>query len=389
MKFINLPMFCVSLLLCSGSAFSSEASLPVETPVETQVETKVETQVEIKTETLAEGLDYPWSVAFISDDEMLVTELSGDLRRVSNGLLDPASIVGVPTVLFAGQGGLSEVLIDPNFENNGLIYLSFSAPDTDQPRLNRLNVIQARLKGNVLVDHKTLFQSDPPRRTAAHYGARLAFLADGTLLITSGDGFNYREQAQALDNHFGKIVRINTDGSIPEDNPFTTTPGALPDIWSYGHRNLQGLVIADDGTVYEHEHGPQGGDELNLVLPGRNYGWPAITYGVDYSGAMISPFTEQPGMDQPLKYWDPSIAPSGMTLYRGDMFPQWQGNLFISALVPGDVRRLEMQDNQVVEEEILFTEFGRIRNIVSAPDGSLILVTDGEDGKLIRVSAKK
>ena len=373
MKFINLPMFCVSLLLCSGLVFTSDENLVP--------------QVEI--ETLAEGLNHPWSVTFISDDEMLVTELSGNLRRVSNGLLSPTSIAGVPEVLFAGQGGLSEVLVDPNFADNGFIYLSFSAPDADKPKLNRLNVIQARLKGNVLVDHKTLFQSDSPRKTAAHYGARLAFLADGTLLITSGDGFNYREQAQALDNHFGKIIRINTDGSIPEDNPFTTTPNALPDIWSYGHRNLQGLVITDDGTVYEHEHGPQGGDELNLVLPGKNYGWPAITYGVDYSGAMISPFTEHPGMEQPLKYWDPSIAPSGMILYRGDMFPHWQGNLFISALVPGDVRRLEMQDNQVVAEEILFTEFGRIRNIVSAPDGSLILVTDGEDGKLIRVSAKK
>lgn len=372
MKIIKLPLLCMGLLLCSGAAFSVEES----------------TKIEPKTEFLAQGLDHPWSVTFIADNEILITELSGKLRRVFNGLLNPTPIDGVPEVLFAGQGGLSEVLADPNFADNGLIYLSFSAPDTDQPKLNRLNVIQARLNGNALVDHKTIFQSDPPRRTAAHYGARLAFLADGTLLITSGDGFNYREQAQALDNHFGKILRINTDGSIPQDNPFTTTPNALPEIWSYGHRNLQGLVIADDGSVYEHEHGPQGGDELNLVLPGKNYGWPAITYGVDYSGAMISPFTEYPGMEQPLKYWDPSIAPSGMTLYRGDMFPGWQGDLFISALVPGDVRRIEMEDNQVVEEEIMFAEFGRIRNIVTAPDGSLILVTDGQDGKLIRVSAK-
>lgn len=373
MRLINLPMLCVSLLFSSGLALSNES----------------EAESNFSIETLAEGLDHPWSLTFISDDEMLVTELSGNLRRISNGQLNPTPIAGVPEVLFAGQGGLSEVLVDPNFSDNRLVYLSFSAPDADQPKLNQLNVIQARLEGNMLVDQKTLFQSDPPRRTAAHYGARLAFLADGTLLITSGDGFNYREQAQALDNHYGKIIRINTDGSIPEDNPFTTTPNALPAIWSYGHRNLQGLVIADDGTVYEHEHGPQGGDELNRVLPGKNYGWPAITYGVDYSGAMISPFTEQPGMEQPLKYWDPSIAPSGMTLYRGEMFPHWQGNLFISALVPGDVRRLTVEGQQVIGEEVLFTEFGRIRNIVTAPDGSLILLTDGEDGKLIRVSAKK
>ena len=369
MTLINVRITCAALLLCSGFAVSNDDAFEIET--------------------LADGLDYPWAVAFISDNEMLVTELSGNLRRVSNGVLNSTPIAGVPEVLFAGQGGLSEVILDPSFADNGLLYLSFSAPAVDQPKLNQLNVIQARLEGNKLVNHKTIFKSDPPRKTAAHYGARLAFFADGTLLITSGDGFNYREQAQALDNHFGKILRLNTDGSIPQDNPFTKTPDALPEIWSYGHRNLQGLVITDDGTVYEHEHGPQGGDELNRVLPGKNYGWPAITYGVDYSGAMISPFTKQPGMEQPLKYWDPSIAPSGMIVYRGDMFPQWQGNLLISALVPGDVRRLEIQDDKSIKEEILFTEFGRIRNIVSAPDGSLILVTDGEDGKLIRVSAKR
>jgi aldose sugar dehydrogenase len=279
-------------------------------------------------------------------------------------------------------------LLDPNFAENGLLYLSFSAADTDLPKLNRLNVIQARLDDNTLVDHKTIFQSDPPRKTAAHYGARLAFLADGTLLITSGDGFNYREMAQALDNHFGKILRINSDGSVPEDNPFRNTPGALPEIWSYGHRNLQGLVIADDGTVYEHEHGPKGGDELNVIRPGDNYGWPAITYGVDYSGAMISPFTEQAGMEQPIKYWVPSIAPAGMTLYNADMFPQWKGSLLIAAMVPGDVRRVEIQDNKAVNEEVLFNEFGRIRNVAVAPDGSVILATDGANGKLIRVSAK-
>ena len=299
MKLTNVRFLWASLFFCSGLAASSDDSIQVDV--------------------LAEGLDHPWGMAFISNEEILLTELSGNLRRLSNGVLNPAPIAGVPAVMYAGQGGLSEVLLDPNFAENGLLYLSFSAADTDLPKLNRLNVIQARLDDNTLVDHKTIFQSDPPRKTAAHYGARLAFLADGTLLITSGDGFNYREMAQALDNHFGKILRINSDGSVPEDNPFRNTPGALPEIWSYGHRNLQGLVIADDGTVYEHEHGPKGGDELNVIRPGDNYGWPAITYGVDYSGAMISPFTEQAGMEQPIKYWVPSIAPAGMTLYNADM----------------------------------------------------------------------
>ena len=215
----------------------------------------------------------------------------------------------------------------------------------------------------------------------------MAFLDDGTLLITSGDGFNYREQAQYLDNHFGKIIRINTDGTIPIDNPFVSMPQALPEIWSYGHRNLQGIVVVD-GVVYENEHGPMGGDELNIVEPSKNYGWPAITYGKDYSGATISPFTEKEGMEQPIKYWVPSIAPSGMAYYKGNKFPEWTNSLFISALVPGDVRRLGMSGSQITNEEILFSDLGRIRDIATLPDGSLILATDGPKGKLIKVTNK-
>ena len=215
----------------------------------------------------------------------------------------------------------------------------------------------------------------------------MAFLPDGTLLITSGDGFNYREQAQYLDNHFGKIIRINTDGSIPEDNPFITTEGAKPEIWSYGHRNLQGIILKD-GVVYENEHGPMGGDELNIAESGKNYGWPAITYGKDYSGATISPFTEKEGMDQPIKYWVPSIAPSGMAYYTGTLFSEWTDSIFVSALVPGDVRRLKVKGSNVLEEEILFSDLGRIRDVATSPDGSIILATDGPNGKLIRVVTK-
>ena len=215
----------------------------------------------------------------------------------------------------------------------------------------------------------------------------MAFLPDGTLLITSGDGFNYREQAQYLDNHFGKIIRINTDGSIPQDNPFITTEGAKPEIWSYGHRNLQGIILKD-GVVYENEHGPMGGDELNIAESGKNYGWPAITYGKDYSGATISPFTEKEGMEQPIKYWVPSIAPSGMAYYTGTLFSEWTDSIFVSALVPGDVRRLKIKGSNVLEEEILFSDLGRIRDVATSPDGSIILATDGPNGKLIRVVTK-
>jgi len=369
MKSLNLGSFLIGLFLHSTLIFSNE--------------------VAYKTEVVVEGLDNPWSIAFVSENQWLVTERSGDLRTVKDGILQSDPVAGVPEVLFAGQGGLSEVLLHPKFSENRLVYLSFSESDSVETKLNRLTVVRGRLEGNSLVDVKTIFGSHPLRKTAAHYGARMKFMADGTLLITSGDGFNYREKAQSLDNHFGKIVRVNDDGSIPADNPFLNTPGALPEIWSYGHRNLQGLVIADDGTVFEHEHGPKGGDELNVVEPGKNYGWPAITYGVDYSGAIISPFTNQPGMEQPIQYWVPSIAPSGMTLYRGDMFPMWKGDLFIAALVPGDVRRIELDGEKAINETIMFNEFGRIRDVASAPDGSLILATDGANGKLIRVSAVK
>ena len=367
MKKLNRAALLASLLFCCLFAHGSETNY--------------------QTEIIVEGLDNPWSLAFVSDREWLVAERSGSLRFITDGVLNPDPVDGVPEVLFAGQGGLAEVLLHPKFSENKLIYLSFAGADGEQKKLNRLVVVRGQLEGNSLVSVETIFGSEPLRKTAAHYGARIQFMADGTLLITSGDGFNYREKAQTLDNHFGKIIRINDDGSIPKDNPFLDTPGALPEIWSFGHRNPQGLVVASNGTVFENEHGPMGGDELNIIEPGKNYGWPAITYGVDYSGAIISPFTEQPGMEQPIKYWVPSIAPSSMLLYRGNMFPQWQGDLFISALVPGDVRRLEMDGQTVKSEDILWAEFGRIRHIGEALDGSLILVTDGSEGKLVRVTA--
>ena len=341
---------------------------------------------EYKYEIIAENLSHPWGIAVIDEDDILFTELSGQLRIIEKGALNPKPINGVPEVLFAGQGGLSGIILDPNFNSNNKIYIAFSSPD-DGRKTNTLEVISATLSSGSLEEVKTIFKASPSRKTAAHYGARMAFLDDGTLLITSGDGFNYREEAQYLDNHFGKIIRINTDGSVPLDNPFVANEQAKPEIWSFGHRNLQGIVVVD-GVVYENEHGPMGGDELNIAEPSRNYGWPAITYGKDYSGATISPFTKKEGMEQPIKYWVPSIAPSGMAYYEGSAFPDWTNSLFISALVPGDVRRLEISGSQVTNEEILFSDLGRIRDIVASPDGSLILATDGPKGKLVRVINK-
>ena len=337
-------------------------------------------------EILAENLSHPWGIAVIDTNNIVFTELSGQLRIIENGSLKPEPIKGVPDVLFAGQGGLSGIILDPDFNSNKKIYLSFSSPNKGE-KTNTLEVISAKLNSNSLEEVTSIFRASPSRRTAAHYGARMAFLDDGTLLITSGDGFNYRESAQYLDNHYGKIIRINTDGTVPADNPFISVEGALPEIWSYGHRNLQGIVVVN-GIVYENEHGPMGGDELNIAEASKNYGWPAITYGKDYSGAIISPFTEEEGMEQPIKYWVPSIAPSGMTYYNGELFPEWKDSLFISALKPGDVRRITLEDSKFRKEEILFDDVGRIRDIVSSPDGSLILATDGPNGKLIRVVNK-
>jgi len=226
-----------------------------------------------------------------------------------------------------------------------------------------------------------------PKDTPVHFGGRMAFLPDGTLLIGLGDGFDYREQAQLLDNHFGKIARIHTDGSVPQDNPFLGTEGALPEIYSYGHRNIQGLVFdAETGLIWQHEHGPRGGDEVNIIRPGENYGWPLATHGIDYSGAMVSPWRSQPGMIDPTHVWTPSIAPAGMTLYRGEMFAEWNGRLLVSALAARHARVLAIDGQQVADDRIILEEIGeRLRDIRTAPDGSVWVLTDANPGKVLRI----
>ncbi len=335
-------------------------------------------------ETIADGLEYPWSIAFLPGGDMLVTERSGRLRIVRDGELLDEPVAGAPDTYVAGQGGYFDILPDPGFASNQTVYLSFAHGDRKQ---NATRVIRATFDGAALGNVQIIFTATPWKNTPHHYGGRMAFLQDGTLVITSGEGFTFREQAQRLDNHFGKVIRINTDGSVPEDNPFAGGD-SLPEIWSYGHRNPQGIVVVpDSGDVYLHEHGPRGGDELNRVEPGSNYGWPAITYGVDYSGATISPYTELPGMEQPIVYWSPSIAPAGMAYYDGALFPEWQGDLLVSALVERSVRRLELDGGSVAAQELLFGELTeRIRDVRVGPDGALYLLTDSPSGKVIRVS---
>ena len=333
-----------------------------------------------KTDEYVSGLIDPVMIDFIGD-HVLVAEKNGNVRIIKDGVLVQESVSGVPEVLFAGQGGLSGIILDPNFKDNNRLFIAFSSPDEGKAT-NTLEVISAILDQNSLINVNTIFKASPSRRTAAHYGARMAFLDDGTLLITSGDGFNYREDAQYLDNHFGKIIRINSDGSIPEDNPYIDIQNALPEIFSYGHRNQQGIAYdSKNDILYSNEHGPRGGDELNLITAGKNYGWPAITYGIDYNGSIISPFTEKVGMEQPLTYWVPSIAPSDMIFYDGEMFPEFNNNLIISSLVPGEIRKISF-DNNALEEEIIFDEIkGRIRSIKSSTNGALVVLSDGPKGE--------
>lgn len=338
--------------------------------------------------TVAQPLSHPWGIAFLPDGDLLVTEHTGTLRRVSPDGTIGAPLTGVPPVYLAGQGGLFDVALDPDFATNGLVYLSYAhgAPDANATRIAR-----GRLTDTGIENLEVIFTVSPTKDTPQHYGGMMAFMQDGTLLFTTGEGFNYREAAQDRTRQLGKTIRINRDGSLPPDNPFAADPNPeARAVWTYGHRNPQGLTVDPrNGDVYEHEHGPRGGDEVNLLKPGRNYGWPAVTFGLDYSGARVSPYTELPGMEPPLKYWVPSIAPSGLAIYTGDRYPEWRGSLFVGALVNMEVRRLTLRDGAIVGEEALFGELGeRIRNVRVSPDGYLYILTDSPAGRVVRVEPR-
>ena len=337
--------------------------------------------MEYSLSTVAENLDNPWSVAQLPDMSFLITQRGGQLLRVTqDGAV--TQLGGVPQTYVAGQGGFFDIVLHPQFEANRLVYLSYAQ---GTPSANGTAIVRARLGQDALEEVEQILLLEPLKDTPQHYGGRMLFLPDGTLLLTTGDGFDYRDAAQDLRGELGKTLRIAEDGGVPAGNPFAD--GASERIWTYGHRNPQGLTLDEDSkVVYLHEHGPRGGDELNVIVPGNNYGWPAITYGVDYSGARISPFTAAEGMQQPVTYWVPSIAPSGMAWYGGERFPDWRGDLFVGALVDRDVKRIDLEDGFVADEESLFSELdARIRDVRAGRDGYLYLLTDGPQGKLVRV----
>ncbi|GGC74355.1 PQQ-dependent sugar dehydrogenase [Marinobacter halophilus] len=342
--------------------------------------------VEYQIEVVAQGLEHPWSIAFLPGGAALVTERGGVLKRLSPGG-EQVVISGVPKVFASGQAGLFDVLIEPGFEVEGRIFLAYACGNNSA---NHLCVASGQLSGMELTEVREIFRAEPAKYGNAHYGGRMAWLGDGTLLVTLGDGFDFREEAQRVTSHIGTLVRLNPDGSVPRDNPFVKRDGALPEVFSFGHRNVQGVVYdAHNDRIIAHEHGPKGGDEINLIRAGGNYGWPLATDGVDYTGALVTPFRRYEGTVAPLWFWTPSIAPSGLALYRGHPFPQWHDNLFVGALADKSVHRVVLVDGEVVGTERLFAELDeRIRDVRQGPDGALYLLTDSPEGRLLRVTPR-
>jgi aldose sugar dehydrogenase len=342
-------------------------------------------------QTAANGLDHPWALAFLPDRRMLVTERPGRMRIVGEGgTLSPA-LAGVPKVFASGQGGLLDVVLDRSFGQNHTIYFCYAEPVEGRARTA---LARARLiaEGTARIEAvEVIFRQAGPLSSGNHFGCRIVQTPDDNLFLTTGDHFTTRDQAQILGNDLGKIIRIRPDGSAPPDNPFVGMAGAKPEIWSYGHRNPQGLALHPvTGKLWEHEHGPRGGDEVNIIEKGKNYGWPVIGYGIDYSGAKIHDSRHKAGMEQPIKYWVPSIAPSGMTFYTGNLFASWRGSLFIGALAGQVLVRLELDGDKPVKEERLLQELReRIRDVREGPDGALWLATDSSSGRILRLAPAK
>ena len=333
---------------------------------------------------VASGLEQPWSLAFLPDGRMLVTEKAGRLRIVKDGKLDPRPIAGLPEISVHGQGGLMDVALHPRFKENGLVYLSFAARGAGGVGTE---VARARLAGHRLEDVQVIFRQSPKGDTGRHFGSRLVFDRQGYLYITLGDR-GEMERAQKPGDHAGSVIRIHDDGGVPGDNPFVGKRGWKPEKYTLGNRNQQGAALHPrTGALWTHEHGPQGGDEVNVIRAGANYGWPVITYGVQYViGTQIGEGTAKPGMQQPLHKWVPSIAPSGMAFYAGDRFPGWRGSLFVGALKAQLLVRLELDGEKVVREErLLEGVLGRIRDVRAGPDGFLYLLTDASPGVLARL----
>lgn len=346
----------------------------------------------VKQSVVLEGLERPWSIAWLPDGSQLITERPGRLRIVRNGVLDSTPITGVPEVFAVNQGGLMDVSVHPRFAENRYIYLTYSHGTNDA---NRTRMARAVFDGKSLKDVKVIFEVSQSKSGGQHFGSRILWLPDNTMLLAIGDGGNppvqlngelIRKQAQNRNSHLGKILRLNDDGSIPKDNPFVNTANANPAVWSYGHRNIQGLAFdAGNKRVWSTEHGARGGDELNLAEAGKNYGWPIVTYSREYSGGEITTERSRPGMVDPKTYWTPSPAPSGLAFYNSNRVPDWQGDLFSGELVEQSVRHINLDAKGNVANQNLINIGQRVRDVRTGPDGLLYVLTDEQNGQLIRL----
>jgi glucose/arabinose dehydrogenase len=341
----------------------------------------------VKVETLASGLNFPWSLAFVPNGDLLIVEKAGGLRIFRNGALLPTAVPGLPgDVMVNSDSGLHDIALDPDFEATRRVFIAYASGDDDA---NSLAVWRARLEGDRLVGGEVIFKATPAKKGPSHPGGRILFLPDKTFLLTVGDGYDYRNDAQDLASHLGKILRLDRDGKAPSDNPFTARGDARPEIWTYGHRNPQGLAIDPaTGIIFESEHGPRGGDEINRIEKGGNYGWPLTTNGVDYDGTLVSERAHAPGIVSPLIVWAPSIAPSGLAVYRGDEFADWSGHFLVGALAAKSLMRAQTDNDgrSIDEAERLLADIGaRIRDVRVGPDGFIYILTDEPEGRLLRL----
>lgn len=369
LKWSLLVAVSCSAIACVMSGFSEQDPIKSE-------------KLTFNMEIIETGINVPWGMEFLPNGDILVTEKSGQIKVIRNGKVQEQEITGVPKVYARGQGGLFDLQLHPKYAENGWIYISYSAPNPDGNG-GMTHIMRAKLKGNALTDQEVLFKGAPYTTSGVHFGGRMEFGKDGYLYFSIGER-GEKEKAQSLETYNGKVYRIKDDGTIPTDNPFYNTPGAIKAIYSYGHRNPQGLRLhPQTGELWETEHGPMGGDELNIVRKGKNYGWPKVTFGIDYNGAIISKDTTLPGIEAPIFYWKPSIATSNLVFVTGNKYPSWKGNVLVCGMVLQRLERLELNGDQVTHREILLDKIGRVRNVEQGPDGFIYVSVEG--GKIIKI----
>lgn len=337
----------------------------------------------VNIDTLHTELEHPWGMTWLSENKLLITEREGDILIFENDSFTGQKIEGLPVVRSSGQGGMMDIQAHPAYAENGWIYISIAKDKEDDKSTTA--ILRFKLEGNQAVQLEELWEATPAWKGGNHYGSRIIFDKDNYMFFSSGDRFDTPENAQSITNAHGKIHRLHDDGTVPTDNPFVNEPNAVTSIWSFGSRNPQGLVYdSENNRVWESEHGPQGGDELNLIEKGKNYGWPVITYGINYDGSTITEITEKEGMEQPTTYYVPSIATAGMTLVTSDRYPQWQGDILIGALAKMHINRVDMDGTQALSQEVMFQDLGRVRQVSQSPDGYLYAITEGT-GLLVKL----